>query len=201
VLAQTTTPEISALRAGDPAAFEQLFEANADRLYRLAYGLMRDSQAAEDVVQESFLAVVRGIGSFEGRSSLSTWLYRVAFNASIDRLRRRTEDPLPPDEPDEDLVGVRVPKTLVDWDLTPEQMLADAEVRQQIDQAIHALPPGQQAVFLLRDVEGLSTEEAAEALGLSITATKVRLHRARLQLRELLANYFHERHARRGKGA
>jgi RNA polymerase sigma-70 factor (ECF subfamily) len=112
VLAQSTTPETCALRAGDPVAFERLFEANADRLDRLAYRLMRDPQAAEDVVQESFLAVVRGIGSFEGRSSLDTWLCRVATITSIDRLRRRTEGPLPPDEA-VDEAGV-MPQAFVD---------------------------------------------------------------------------------------
>lgn len=195
------SPDLAALRAGDPAAFEQLFEAYADRLYRLAFGLLGEPAAAEDVVQESFLAVIKGVSSFEGRASLSTWLYRVAYNASIDRLRRKPEESLPPDDPDEDLESPVTPKAFVDWELTPEQMLADAEVRQHLERAIHALPAGLQAVFLLRDVEGLSTEQTAEALGLSISAAKVRLHRARLQLRELLAGYFSERLARRGNPA
>lgn len=201
MIAQPPSPDLSALQAGDPAAFEQLFEAYADRLYRLAFGLLGDPAAAEDVVQEAFLAVVKGIGSFEGRASLGTWLYRVAYNASIDRLRHKPEEPLPADEPDEELETAVLPRAFVDWDLTPEQMLANAEVRQHLEQAIRTLPAGLQAVFLLRDVEGLSTEQAAEALGLSISATKVRLHRARLSLREVLADYFGERLARRGKEA
>jgi len=133
VIALPPLPDLTALQAGDPAAFEQLFEAYADRLYRLAFGLLGDPAAAEDVVQESFLALVKGVSSFEGRASLSTWLYRVAYNASIDRLRRRPEEPLPPDEPDEDLETAAIPQAFVDWDLTPEQMLANAEVRQQLE--------------------------------------------------------------------
>ncbi len=201
MIAQPPSPDLTALQAGDPAAFEQLFEAYADRLYRLAFGMLGNPAAAEDVVQESFLAVIRGVSTFEGRASLSTWLYRVAYNASIDRLRRKPEEPLPPDEPEEDFESVVLPQAFVDWDLTPEQVLADAEAWQHVERAIHALPAGLQAVFLLRDVDGLSTEQAAEALGLSISATKVRLHRARLQLRELLAGYFTERLARRGEAA
>ena len=201
MLTRTTTPDIRALRAGDPAAFEQLFEANADRLYRLAFGLLGDPAAAEDVVQEAFMAVIKDVATFEGRASLSTWLYRVAYNASIDRLRRKPEAPLPGDEPGDELETAVIPQAFVNWDLTPEQMLANAEVRQHLDQAIHALPAGLQAVFMLRDVEGLSTAEAAEALGLSISATKVRLHRARLLLRETLAGYFGGPDVLRGKEA
>ena len=201
VSTQPRPPDLAALQAGDPAAFEQLFEANADRLYRLAFGLLGDPATAEDVVQEAFLAVIKGVATFEGRASLTTWLYRVAYNASIDRLRRKPEEPLPGDEPGDELETAVIPQAFVDWDLTPEQMLANAEVRQHLDQAIHALPAGLQAVFLLRDVEGLSTAEAAEALGLSISATKVRLHRARLLLRETLAGYFGGPEVLRGKEA
>jgi RNA polymerase sigma-70 factor (ECF subfamily) len=192
---------IEALRAGDPAALSALFETYADRLYRLALGLLRDPAEAEDVVQETFLSTIKHLDRFEGRSSLGTWLYRVAYNASIDRLRRRTDDPLPPDEPGEDPetgVSLPLPKSIVDWAGTPERWQADREVAAEIDRAIAKLPQSLRVVFLLRDVEGLSTEETAEALGLSEGATKVRLHRARLAMRERLSVYFGERMPREG---
>jgi RNA polymerase sigma-70 factor (ECF subfamily) len=192
---------IDGLRARDPAAVSALFETYADRIYRLALGVLRDPDAAEDVVQETFLSVITHVDRFEGRSSLGTWLYRVAYNASIDRLRRRTDEPLPPDEPDDDLetgAAFPLPKSIVDWAATPERWQADREVAAEIDRAIAELPQSLRVVFLLRDVEGLSTEETAEALGLSQGATKVRLHRARLALREQLSVYFSERVPREG---
>jgi len=194
---------VDALRAGDPAALSLLFETYADRVYRLAIGLLRDPSAAEDIVQVTFLSAMTHLDRFEGRSSLGTWLYRVAYNASIDRLRRPTDEPLPPDEPDPDedpATGavLPLPRSIVNWAGTPEQWLADREVMAELDQAIAELPQSLRVVFLLRDIEGLSTEETAEALGLSEGATKVRLHRARLAMRERLSVYFSERLPREG---
>jgi RNA polymerase sigma-70 factor (ECF subfamily) len=185
---------LRALQAGDPAALAALFDTHADRLYRLALGLLRDPAQAEDVVQETFLAAITHLDRFEGRSSVGTWLYRIAYNASLGRLRRRAEDPLPAEEPEIDQdAGPPLPKAFVDWDFSPEQILADGEARQQVDRAIEALPESLRAAFILRDIEGLSTAEAGEILGLSEGAVKVRLHRARLALRERLSRYFAER--------
>jgi RNA polymerase sigma-70 factor, ECF subfamily len=192
---------LDALRAGDPAALSALFEAYADRVYRLALGVLRDPTAAEDIVQETFLSAITHLDRFEGRSSLGTWLYRVAYNASIDRLRRRTNEPLPPDEPEADPEtgeAVPLPRSIVDWATTPERWLSDREVSAELDRAIGGLPESLRVVFLLRDIEGLSTEETAEALGLTPGAAKVRLHRARLALRERLSEYFSERMPREG---
>ncbi len=191
----SSTPSIESLRAGDPQALSQLFEIHADRVYRLAFGLLRERQAAEDVVQETFLAAMTHLDQFEGRSSLGTWLYRVAYNASLTRLRARPVDPLPADEPEPG--EPPLPRALVEWDLTPEEMLMDSEARGHLDAAIAALPESLRAAFLLRDVEGLSTLDTAEALGISEGAVKLRLHRARLTLREHLAGYFGERAARK----
>lgn len=193
---QGSAVPLDALRAGDPAAVSALFETYADRIYRLALGVLRDPTAAEDVVQETFLSAITHLDRFEGRSSLGTWLYRVAYNASIDRLRRRTDEPLPPDEPEDEAdagMAFPLPKSIVDWAGAPERWQADREVSAEIERAIAALPQSLRVVFLLRDVEGLSTEETAEALGLSEGATKVRLHRARLAMRERLSVYFAER--------
>jgi RNA polymerase sigma-70 factor (ECF subfamily) len=192
-------PSLRALKSGDPAALAALFEAHADKVYRLALGLLRDPAAAEDIVQETFLAALTHLDRFEGRSSLSTWLYRVAYNATQDHLRRREGEPLPAEEPDSEAGEPPMPQALLEWTFTPEQVLADAEAGQQMDLAIGTLPRSMRAVFILRDIEGLSTDETAEALGLSPGAVKVRLHRGRLALRERLSGYFAERLARKGE--
>jgi len=198
---QAAAIPIEALRAGEPEAVSALFEANADRIYRLALGMLRDPAAAEDIVQGTFLTALTHLDRFEGRSSLGTWLYRVAYNACIDRLRRRTDEPLPPDEPDGEFENggpLPMPKSIIDWAATPERWQADREVSEEIERAMAELPQSLRVVFLLRDMEGLSTEETAEALGLSEGAAKVRLHRARLVMRERLSAYFSERMPREG---
>lgn len=181
---------LTALRAGDPAALAALFDAHADKLYRLALSLLRDPAEAEDIVQETFVKVMTRLEQFEGRARLETWLYRVAYNASLDRLRRKRADPLPDDEPEADGESLPMPQSFVDWSVTPEAALLGAEAGAVLEAAVQQLPDSLRVVFLLRDVEGFSTEEAAEALGVSVAAAKVRLHRARLALRERLAGYF-----------
>ena len=190
---------LDALRAGDPAALTALFEAFADRIYRLALGVLRDPAEAEDIVQETFVSAITHLDRFEGRSSLGTWLYRVAYNASLDRLRRRREEPLPADEPEDEAgEAIPLPRSLVEWTVTPEQRLVDSEVSAELDRAIGELPERLRVVFLLRDIEELSTAETADALGLTEGAVKVRLHRARLALRERLSVYFSERAPQEG---
>ena len=175
------------LTAGDPASLAQLFEAYADPIYRLALTLLRDPAAAEDIVQETFLSAWTHADRFEGRSSLRTWLYRIAYNASMDHLRRDREDPLP-DEADgsEDDGPPPMPTALIEWS-TPEELLQRTDLAQRLDEAIEKLPEKLRAVFVLRDVEELSIQETAEALNISPANVKVRLHRARLLLREHLS--------------
>lgn len=201
-LASAPTISLDALRAGDSQALTALFEAYADRIYRLALGVLRDPAAAEDIVQETFLSAMTHLDRFEGRSSLGTWLYRIGYNASLDRLRRRQTEPLPPDEPtDESEAAIPLPRSLVEWSLTPENRLAENEIAAELDRAIGELPESLRVVFLLRDVDELSTLETAEALGLTEGAVKVRLHRARLALRERLSEYFAERSPQSGEAA
>jgi RNA polymerase sigma-70 factor (ECF subfamily) len=184
---------LEAMRRGEPGCVGDFFERWGDRLYRLALRLTGDAAAAEDVVQEAFVKLMAGAGTFEGRSRLATWLYRVVYNASIDRLmdRKRTV-PVPEEGGDE---APPMPALLVDF-LSPEEMLKDAETRRALEEAVAALPPSLRGAFLLRDVEGLSTAEAAEALSLTETNLKVRLHRARLLLRERLSAFVAERAGR-----
>lgn len=192
---------LDALRSGDPQALAALFEAYADRIYRLALSLLHDPSAAEDIVQETFVSAITHLDRFEGRSSLGTWLYRVGYNASLDWLRRRKDEPLPPDEPGDESDAVPLPRSLVEWTLTPESRQAEGEMAAELDRAIGELSEGLRLVFLLRDVDELSTQETAEALGLTEGAVKVRLHRARLALREKLSDYFAERTSQEGEAA
>jgi RNA polymerase sigma-70 factor (ECF subfamily) len=151
---------------------------------------MRDPSEAEDVVQEAFLSAFKGIDRFDGRSTLSTWLYRIAFNAAMMRLRRRRPEFVSVETSDETEGDLPIPEALVDWCLLPEQELVRAEAREEMERAIGELPPKLRAVFVMRELEELSTEETAQALGLSEQAVKTRLHRARLFLRERLTGYF-----------
>lgn len=180
---------IAALRQRDQTALAQVFAQYSDRIYRLAVSLLHDEQEADGVVQDTFLSLIEHIDGFEGRSSLGTWLYRVAHNNIVGRLRRAR----PQLELDELEDGPPMPEKLIDWESLPEAVLTDAETSAQIAAAIERLPPTLRSVFLLRDIEDLSTAATAQALGISPAAVKVRLHRARLALREALAAYFEER--------
>ncbi len=189
------TSLLAAFQSEDPsAAFTTLFETYADPIYRLALSVCKDTHSAEDVVQETFLSALTHRHQFQGRSSLGTWLYRIAYNACHDRLRKKAEDALPEEEP-QDTNGspLPMPKSLVEWRWSPEEILADQEARRELENAVAELPENLRVVFLLRDIENLSTEETAEALEISPGAVKVRLHRARLELRERLSAYFAER--------
>lgn len=190
------TKLVELLRAGDPGAFRTLVELNSARVYHVALKLLGDEQEAEDVLQETFLNAFKAIPRFEGRSSLSTWLYRIAYNASLMRLRKRrqmTTFSLDETPAAEDESGEALSPLLVDWSAMPDEQLLTAEARQEIDRAIADLPEPLRAAFILRDIHGLSGAEAAEVLGISVQAVKNRLHRARLQLRDRLSAYFGER--------
>jgi len=181
---------VAALKAGDQSAYAELVERHSPTIYNLALRMMNDREEAEEVLQETFLSAFRAVGRFEGRSQLSTWLYRIAYNAALMRLRKR---PLPTtsiDEPIQNDEGDQIPRQLVDWTGRPDEILLTGELRSMLDSAAAALPETLRSVFTLRDIEGLSTAEAAEVLGLTETNVKVRLHRARLALRERLTNYF-----------
>lgn len=179
---------LPALRRRTPEAFQELFDLYSDKLFRLTAGMCGSDEDAEDVVQESFLRFFESLDRFEGRSAIGTWLYRAAHNACIDRLRRqRPTLELAEEDPEED--DLPMPTILADWEHLPEDLQAQAEFQAQLHAAIAELPPRLRAAFLLRDVEELSTEEAAQVLEIEPGALKVRLHRARLLLRERLSRY------------
>ncbi len=184
---------VLALRRRDPDAFAALFEAYSDRIFHLALGILKNEAEAEGVVQDTFLTLFEKLNQFEGRAKLSTWLYRVAYNLSIDRLRKkRPVEPLT-DENTYPNDATFMPAIFTDWRRTPEARFATAEARAELDKAIAALPQRLQTTFILRELEGLSTAETASVLGINPGTVKVQLHRARLLLREHLAAYFQER--------
>ena len=187
-----------ALRSNRPEALSLLFEAYADRIYRLGLRLLQNPVEAEDVVQETFLKALTNIENFKGHSKLSTWLYRIAYNASMDRLRTLPfAEQIRSNWENDSEQDVPIPEVFIEWQ-TPEQLLMNSETVTILDQVIQKIPEGQQAVFILRDIEELSTDETAEILSISPGAVKVRLHRARLLLRELLAAEFNKDAAKEG---
>jgi RNA polymerase sigma-70 factor (ECF subfamily) len=171
----------------------RLVDEYSSPIYRLGLRMLGDPQDAEDVLQNTFINALTHISSFEGRSSLSTWLYRIASNEALMLIRKKKPevnlDDVEGGEEDED----RKPTQLVDWSALPEDELLSGEGKKALDETIHMLPESLRIVFLLRDVEGLSIRETAEALNLTETNVKTRLLRARMFLRERLSTYYVER--------
>lgn len=179
------------IRGGDKSACAECIERHSPEVYRLAFRWLGDTAEAEDVVQETFLNAFKAIQDFEWRSDMKTWLYRIAHNAALARLRQR-QYTFSVDAPTLGDEATQIPRQLFDGCCLPERDFETAESRAQVEQAIASLPEKLRLVFVLRELEGLSTEDTAKALGISSQNVKVRLHRARLQLREKLAAYFTE---------
>jgi len=176
-------------KAGDLDAFEALTARHEQRVYSLAMRILHHPQDAEDVTQQTFLSAVENLSGFRGDSIFSTWLLRIATHAALKIIRKRQGlDVISLDEAAEstDSGKIRHPQFIADWKHSPEQLVERRETQRLLQEALAQLDEKHRVVFLLRDVEGFSTKETAEALGLSEANTKVRLLRARLQLRELL---------------
>lgn len=184
---------LQALQAGDRAEFARLVDRHSTQIYRLALKILGDAQDAEDVLQNTFMKAMQSIAGFEGRANLSTWLYRIAVNEALMVLRR--EKPVLPVAMDveDDQEELPHPTQFADWCCLPEHELLSAEAREFLDRAVRRLPEKLRVVFALRDIEGLSIRETSEALGITETAVKTRLLRARLNLREQLSVYYGER--------
>jgi RNA polymerase sigma-70 factor (ECF subfamily) len=181
---------LEALRAGDRVEFSRLVETYSANIYRLALKMLNQPQDAEDVLQETFLKAYRGLKNFDGRARLSTWLFRIATNEALMLLRKHRPEFVSIDEPIETEDGEQDPVQIVDWCCLPEGEMMSKEARQHLAQAAERLPHTLRVVFLLRDIEDLSTQETADVLGLTETAVKTRLSRARMRLREDLSVYF-----------
>jgi RNA polymerase sigma-70 factor (ECF subfamily) len=184
---------LEALQAGNRAEFAKLVDRYSSLVFRLGLKMLGNPQDAEDVLQETFIKAFRHIQDFDGRSAISTWLYRIATNEALMVLRRKHPEMVSVEAPARDNSEDQEPLQIVDWCCIPEEELMSVEGRAYLDRAVGTLSPSLRLVFLLRDIEGLSTRETAEVLGLSETAVKTRLSRARLRLREELSSYFRDR--------
>ena len=180
--------DLDALRSGDRAEYARMVEAYSGQIYRLALKMLHNQQDAEDVLQETFIKAYRALPDFEGRSKISTWLYRIATNESLMFLRRQRPEQISIERPGD--VEEQDPLQIIDWCCLPEGELMSTEARSHLDWSIDQLSYTLKVVFVLRDIERLSTRETAEILDLTETAVKTRLSRARLRLRELLSSYY-----------
>jgi len=185
---------IASSKDGDPAALDALVRAHQGRVYGFAMRMCRNVEDAKDILQETFLGMIRSIREFREESKFSTWLYRIAANACLKKRRRGVHDPMPEQElsldelmPRPDAEGHK--PEIPDWSDDAERALLRGELTSKMEAAIDKLPKDYKIVLVLRDVEGLSAEETAQALGLSVAAVKSRLHRARVFVRRELAEY------------
>jgi len=191
---------IAASKDGDPAALDALVREHQGRVYAFAMRMCRNVEDAKDILQETFLGMVRSIREFRQESKFTTWLYRIASNACLKKHRRGVFDPTPEQElsldelmPRPDSEGRR--PQIADWSEDAERALLTGELTGRMETAIDKLPREYKIVLLLRDVEGFSAEETAEMLKISVPAVKSRLHRARVFVRKELADYFQEKSA------
>lgn len=178
-------------KSGDDDAFTELVNIYSDRVYNLALRILRRADDAADVLQETFIKVYEKIDSFDGRAHFFTWLYRIATNLSLMKLRKEKRTVLADEElerrfdrPDD--IDIH------QWQTVPLQSLLSEEFRKHLDQAVDSLPEIYRSVFVLRDLENLSIKETSRILGITETNVKVRLKRARMYLREKLAEYMSE---------
>jgi RNA polymerase sigma-70 factor (ECF subfamily) len=187
---------VARARTKDFAAFEELVDRYEDKIFRLAFRFVRNETEAKEIVQDTFLLVWRKLDTFKGDSQFGSWLYRVATNTALMRLRAQRRHPeisteeLPVDYLDN--YG-QLPAAGENWAKRPDDELQSDELRRRIQKAVDELPEIYRTVFLIRDVEGLSTEETAEVLEISIPTVKTRLHRARLALRDAITRYFDQK--------
>jgi RNA polymerase sigma-70 factor, ECF subfamily len=181
-------------QSGDLEAYDKIADIYQKKIYGLSFNLTRNQMDAQDVTQEVLLTLFRKIHTFQGKSAFSSWVYRITLNASYMKLRSKKKEPnVSIDElmPSFNGAGFQQEK-IQDWSENTESLLFTNETRDVISKAIDLLPEKEKVVFLLRDVEGLSTEKAGEILDLTVPAVKSRLHRARLFLRKKLSSYFEE---------
>ena len=181
---------VQAAKQGDLEAFSQLVRRYDRNIFRIAQHITHNEEDAQDVVQDAFLKAYQNLEQFQGNSKFYTWLVRIAVNEALMKLRRRRSDKTVSIDEDVETEEGSMPREVADWSPNPEQLYGQSELSDILKKTIQGLPPGFRTVFVLRDVEGHSTEETAEMLSLSIPAVKSRLLRARLQLRERLARYF-----------
>jgi RNA polymerase sigma-70 factor (ECF subfamily) len=175
---------------GDYRAFERLVSKYESRIYSHCMKFLRSPEDAEDVLQETFLQAYRGLASFRAESAFSTWLFKIATNGSLMKIRKRKKvDLVSIDKPIE-WEGSNLQREVSDWSQNPALQTGNDEVRIALETLIHQLPEDKKVVLVLKDVEGFSNIEIGQMLGMNVAAVKSRLHRARLFMREELTKYF-----------
>ena len=185
-------------QGGDTRAFDELVRRYQEKVYRLSYKILRNEDDASEALQDAFLSAYRGLGSFKSESTFSTWLYRVATNASLMKYRKRREGHVSLEQ-SQSANRESEPLQIPDWTQQPMQDLLDSETRQEMEEGIAKLPEELRTVFVLRDLEEKSNAEVAEILELTVAAVKSRLHRARIALRDRLNRYLADRMSRKDR--
>jgi len=182
---------VNRAKSGDRKALAQLVKNHQQTIYNFSFKICRDREKAENIMQETFLSMIKHLNQFDGNSRLSTWLYRIVSNHCLMQARKQKDKHFISlnDETDDDN-EFYTDKYIADWSNIPTNVVENEELRQIMDEAIKKLDPDYRIVFLLRDIEGLSTEETAQATDLSIPAVKSRLHRARAFLRREISKAF-----------
>jgi RNA polymerase sigma-70 factor (ECF subfamily) len=178
---------IEEAKKGDRKALAEIVKKYEQTIYNFSFKICRDPERAENIMQETFYSMVKSINQFDGNSKLSTWLYRIVVNHCLMQARKQKGRNYISLENDEDLY---TEKNIADWSTLPYKSTENKELREILDDAIQKLSPDYRIIFLLRDVEGLSTEETAEAANISVPAVKSRLHRARAFLRKEIDEAF-----------
>lgn len=185
-------------QAGDTRGFDELVRRYQDKVYRLCFKILRQEDDAAEALQDAFLSAFRGLKNFKAESTFSTWLYRIATNASLMKYRKRRDGHISLEQSqssNENSETMQIP----DWSQQPPKDLLDSETREMMAEGIQRLPEELRTVFVLRDVQDMSNAEVAEVLGLSVAAVKSRLHRARRSLRDWLDRYFRDRLTRKDR--
>lgn len=181
---------VTRARNGDAEAFNELVNRYESKIFRLARHITQSQEDSEDIMQETFLKAFEHLDDFQGNSKFYTWLVRIAVNQSLMKLRKRRGDRLVSLDEPFDTGEETVTREIAVWEENPEHTYSREEIREILERAVEGLPPIFRTVFVLRDIEELSTEETAATLNLSVPAVKSRLLRARLRLREKLTRYF-----------
>jgi len=180
---------VHACKEGNALAFEQLVSRYDVRLFRIAQHVTHNREDAEEAVQDAFLKAFRNLSSFQEKSQFSTWLFRITINESLMKLRKRRTREMSIDDKHQDPTAIS-PFDIADWAPNPEQLYGAVELRKILKSQLQELQPNLRVTFILRDIEGFSTEDTAEMLDVTVDAVKARVWRARLKLRQLLTKYF-----------
>jgi RNA polymerase sigma-70 factor (ECF subfamily) len=199
VYAESSDEElVRVAQGGDRRAFDELVRRYKDKVYRLSYKILRHEEDAAEALQDAFMSAYRGLPNFKAESTFSTWLYRIATNASLMKYRRRREGHVSLEQ-SQSVDGTAEPMQIPDWTQQPMKELLNRETREVMEEGISRLPEELRTVFVLRDIEELSNAEVAEILNLSVAAVKSRLHRARIFLRDRLNRYFSDKMTRKDR--